>query len=127
MDKQDQKNNKSGKWIGAAIALFIFAPQLAAIIGVFAGIFYLLRRAAKKNAGESQTVFELPKFEQPKFEQPKFEQTSFGKAERSNFDDCPQSKFCFHKDKGEHHVVRGREIDPWDRPDIDISKYQRKR
>jgi hypothetical protein len=41
-------------------------------------------------------------------------------------DDCPQPLFCFHRDKGEHHVKRGREIDPWDRPDIDISKYQRK-
>lgn len=40
-------------------------------------------------------------------------------------DDCPKP-FCFHKDKGEHHVRRGREIDPWDRPDIDISKYQRR-
>ena len=46
---------------------------------------------------------------------------------KSDFDDCPSPKpFCFHKDKGEHHVVRGKEIDPWDRPDIDISKYQRK-
>ena len=41
------------------------------------------------------------------------------------FDSCPKT-FCFHKDKGEHHVRKGREIDPWDRPDIDISKYQRK-
>jgi hypothetical protein len=42
------------------------------------------------------------------------------------FDDCPQSFFCRHKDKGEHHVKQGKEVDPWDRPDIDISKYQRK-
>ena len=41
------------------------------------------------------------------------------------FDDCPKP-ICFHTDKGEHHVKRGREIDPWDRPDIDISKYQRR-
>jgi hypothetical protein len=46
------------------------------------------------------------------------------KAEQP-FDDCPKP-LCFHRDKGEHHVVRGREIDPWDRPDIDISKYQRR-
>lgn len=38
-------------------------------------------------------------------------------------DDCPQ-RVCFHHDKGEHHVKRGKEIDPWDRPDIDIRKYQ---
>lgn len=41
------------------------------------------------------------------------------------FDDCPKT-FCFHRDRGEHHVRKGREIDPWDRPDIDIRKYQRK-
>lgn len=44
-----------------------------------------------------------------------------------NSDNCPNLlQLCFHKDKGEHHVVRGKEVDPWDRPDIDISKYQRK-
>lgn len=31
------------------------------------------------------------------------------------------------RDRGEGHVRRGKEIDPWDRPDIDINKYQRKR
>ena len=41
------------------------------------------------------------------------------------FDDCPKP-ICLHRDKGEHHVRKGREIDPWDRPDIDIRKYQRK-
>ncbi len=44
---------------------------------------------------------------------------------KSLLGECPKI-FCFHKDKGEHHLRRGREIDPWDRPDIDISKYQRK-
>lgn len=43
------------------------------------------------------------------------------------FVDCPTKLFCFHRDKGEHHVRHGREADPWDRPDIDISKYQRNR
>ena len=49
-------------------------------------------------------------------------------SNRSNrsFDDCPKKLFCFHKDKGMHHVRSGRELDPWDRPDIDISKYQRR-
>ena len=44
---------------------------------------------------------------------------------RENSDQCPQT-ICFHRDKGEHHVRQGREMDPWDRPDIDISKYQRR-
>ncbi len=43
------------------------------------------------------------------------------------FDECPTGWFCFHRDKGEHHVRRGRDMDPWDRPDIDIRKYQRNR
>ena len=47
------------------------------------------------------------------------------KSQQIPFDDCPKP-ICFHKDKGEHHVRRGKEIDPWDRPDIDISKYQRR-
>ena len=34
-------------------------------------------------------------------------------------DNCPKP-ICFHKDKGEHNVRKGKEIDPWDRPDIDI-------
>ncbi len=48
-------------------------------------------------------------------------------SRQKTFDECPKRIFCFHKDKGEHHVRRGKEIDPWDRPDIDISKYQRQR
>jgi len=51
--------------------------------------------------------------------------TAKGTKKEEPFDDCPKP-ICFHKDKGEHHVKRGREIDPWDRPDIDISKYQRR-
>jgi hypothetical protein len=51
--------------------------------------------------------------------------TSKQKSQQIPFDDCPKP-VCFHKDKGEHHVRKGKEIDPWDRPDIDISKYQRK-
>ena len=46
---------------------------------------------------------------------------------QESFDECPQSFFCRHKDKSEHHVRRGKEVDPWDRPDIDIRKYQRNR
>ena len=51
--------------------------------------------------------------------------TAGGKKKEEPFDDCPKP-ICFHRDKGMHHVKRGKEIDPWDRPDIDISKYQRK-
>jgi hypothetical protein len=46
---------------------------------------------------------------------------------QKSFDECNQPVVCRHTDKSEHHVRRGKEIDPWDRPDIDISKYQRNR
>lgn len=47
------------------------------------------------------------------------------KPSRRTEADCPRP-LCFHRDRGEHHVRKGKEIDPWDRPDIDISKYQRR-
>ena len=47
------------------------------------------------------------------------------KNRKKSLDDCPKP-VCFHTDRGEHHVRKGQEIDPWDRPDIDISKYQRR-
>ena len=43
----------------------------------------------------------------------------------SKLDDCYDT-VCRHSDRSEHHVRRGREQDPWDRPDIDVSKYQRR-
>ena len=53
--------------------------------------------------------------------------TTYDSCQRQKaWDEKVQSLFCFHKDKAFHHVRRGKEIDPWDRPDIDISKYQRK-
>ena len=47
------------------------------------------------------------------------------KNREKSLDDCPKP-VCFHSDRGEHHLRKGREIDPWDRPDIDIRKYQRR-
>lgn len=43
----------------------------------------------------------------------------------SKLDDCYDT-VCRHSDRSEHHVRRGKEQDPWDRPDIDVSKYQRR-
>ena len=55
------------------------------------------------------------------------ENTTYNPCEREKaFDEKRRKIFCFHDDKAIHHVRRGKEIDPWDRPDIDISKYQRK-
>ena len=84
------------------VALFLLPVQITAILVIVALIavpVFLVIRASLKKKGSRQA---------------------------QSPDDCPKPLFCFHKDKGEHHLRTGREIDPWDRPDIDISKYQRK-
>ena len=87
------------------VALFLLPSEVIAVLIMLAvTVFLIVRKAAKgSGAGSGQK-----------------------KQKAQAFDDCPRPFFCFHKDKGEHHVKRGREIDPWDRPDIDISKYQRR-
>ena len=90
------------------IALFLLPVEITATLILLALFFFplflLFRNARKNNASHAN--------------KPRKESTEA-------FDDCPKP-FCFHKDKGEHHLRKGREMDPWDRPDIDISKYQRK-
>ncbi len=103
MSRNRGKKPNAGSLIAVFIALAMFSPDLLAIlitIGLFVLPFYLFFRTGKQKKNT-------------------------GKTRQNTFDDCPKP-ICFHKDKGEHHVVRGREIDPWDRPDIDISKYQRR-
>lgn len=104
-DRNERKKNLPiGKVIALLIALFALPSELIGlviILGIVGFAFYIGFRAAKSR-------------------------TNAPKRKPDNFDECPQSIFCFHKDKGEHHVRKGREIDPWDRPDIDISKYQRR-
>ncbi len=102
----NREETKKNAWIGPVVILLFSAPELMVPLGIFAGIIWLVIQFVLK--AQSGT----PAKTQPRQEK---------------FDDCPQGPFCFHKDKGEHHVKRGKEIDPWDRPDIDISKYQRNR
>lgn len=102
-DQKKKQNPNIAKLIGLAVVMMISQPVLFVPLAIFIGIVWL----AIKGVGKIQQGPSKPKQEK--------------------FDDCPQPIFCFHKDKGEHHVRRGKEIDPWDRPDIDISKYQRNR
>lgn len=92
------------------IVLFLLPSQIAAILVLMTVLIapfgYLIWTSSKK------------KDQSGRASQPR--------RQTQTFDDCPQPLFCFHRDKGEHHVKRGREMDPWDRPDIDISKYRRK-
>ena len=106
---RNREQQKKPNWIALALVLLLAAPEFVIPIGIFAGIVYLVMQAAKKKKPASDDIRNVTYARKPEA-----------------LDDCPKPLFCFHKDKGEHHVQRGREIDPWDRPDIDIRKYQRK-
>ena len=104
----NREREKKPNWAGLVVFLILFAPQLFVPLAVLGGMGYLFYLGVKsgKQYSASRKSTDITKTSKP--------------------DDCPKPLFCFHKDKGEHHVRRGREMDPWDRPDIDISKYQRK-
>ena len=105
--ERERKNSPAGKVISIALALLFLLPSefigwLVALAVVVVPFVLIFRFALRGRTRPGNTA--------PKAEP---------------FDDCPKP-ICFHRDKGEHHVKRGKEIDPWDRPDIDISKYQRR-
>lgn len=111
--EQEKKKMTPGKWIAIAVVLLAAEPELfgtllviAIVVAIIVGPIYLLVKA-RKQTGNTETKKPAPK------------------RQSASLDERPKS-FCFHRDKGEHHVRKGKEIDPWDRPDIDISKYQRK-
>ena len=91
--------NGGAEFLGIVLQLLIV---LAVIAAPFLIIFAIVRASKRRSAGSKP---------QPR--------------RTAAFDDCPKP-ICFHRDKGEHHVRKGKEMDPWDRPDIDISKYQRR-
>ena len=111
-----ERKNKSGSLTGKIIAVIIVAlsvlpeEMIALVIGlaVIGGLGYVGFLIAKKALSA-----------------PRQQRNTYSTRNREVFDDCPKP-FCFHRDKGEHHLRKGKEIDPWDRPDIDISKYQRR-
>lgn len=114
MEKRNSKKKSTpGTIIGFTVALAVIAPEifivllpLAILVGAIALALYLKKKIP--GDGTPRPMSPPPLRERP-----------------SPPDDCPKP-ICFHKDKGEHHVKRGKEIDPWDRPDIDIRKYQRR-
>ena len=104
----NREREKKPNWLSLALFLLILAPELFVPVAVVAGIgfvVYAIVKNAKRPSSGGKTTYTTP---------------------ASKLDDCPKPLFCFHKDKAEHHVRKGKEMDPWDRPDIDISKYQRK-
>lgn len=112
MGNRDKKNTvNSSKWIGIVLVLLFTQPMLAIPLGIFGGIIWIVIQGVKKSQGNSQNSTSPTRYT----------------TRQEKFDECSQPLFCRHTDKSEHHVRRGKEIDPWDRPDIDISKYQRNR
>ena len=106
MHTNNPRENKKNSWIGLVVLLLFAAPELAIPLVIFGVIIWWAIQVVKKSQQGT------PAGKQPRHE---------------NYDNCSQPVFCRHTDKSEHHVRRGKEIDPWDRPDIDISKYQRNR
>ena len=107
MNYDRRKKPTKGGLIAVIVILAMFNPELLGVlitIGLLILPYYVIFRVIKKK---------------------KQGRNNRRTRKEESFDDCPKP-VCFHKDKGEHHVARGREIDPWDRPDIDISKYQRR-
>ena len=104
----NREREKKPNWLSIIVILLVLAPELfvpLAFLGGIGYLFYLGIKSGKRTAVSGKSTYT---------------------TQESKLDDCPQPFFCFHKDKGEHNVRKGREIDPWDRPDIDISKYQRR-
>ncbi len=116
MSSYNKKNNNSpAKWIALAVVLLMTNPAMLFPLAFFGGIAWLIGSNLKKQ-GTTGTTRTVPQRSSTRYT-----------TRRDSFDECPQPFFCRHKDKAVHHVRRGKEIDPWDRPDIDISKYQRNR
>ena len=116
---------KKSSWIPLIIFLLFANPVLIIPVAVFGGIFWLITQAAKKQQSGSTTQTYTKTSSTGN--RTVTRTTTRYTTRQSSFDECSQPFFCRHKDKAVHHVRRGKKIDPWDRPDIDISKYQRNR
>lgn len=125
----NRNKQKSVKWLPLFIILLFTNPFLIIPVAFFGGIFWLLSSAAKKHQGGSttRTYTRTTNGGNTTSTRTVTRTTTRYTTRQESFDECPQSFFCRHKDKSEHHVRRGKEVDPWDRPDIDIRKYQRNR
>ena len=104
------------------VLVFLFVPNLAAL-AIFGYVIYVIlmktgKIHAKPKQLEEQDFVDIP-------DEPEEEEHGYYTNTRDpeDLDNCPDV-FCKHQDKGYHHVQRGKEVDPWDRPDIDVSKYK---
>jgi hypothetical protein len=117
-EKRESSRPNWVKLIGPIIALLLAAPEF---FGVLLAIALMLSPIA------IPLVIYFRRKKHKKQHQSALTDTTYNPCSREKaFEEERQKRFCFHDDKAVHHVRRGKEIDPWDRPDIDISKYQRK-
>ncbi len=136
MNKETNNKSTNPIWI-IILLLMVVAPYLVFPTIIVLVVYKLLKKSGVKSPVNDKEkpiseIFSALNLDQneakkstPKYtfsSTPKY--TSTGTA-GNDFDSCPDT-FCFHKDKGVHHVYKGKEIDPWDRPDTDIRKYQHK-
>lgn len=120
---RDQNKKKSVTWqvIALIVTLLLAGTDFSWLIGIVLGIALVLSPIL------IPLIIHLRRKKHRAKHQSALEDTTFTTCSRQEaFDKGTRKLFCFHDDKGIHHVSRGKEIDPWDRPDIDISKYQRK-
>lgn len=109
------KDKKSLGWILPLAFFLLTNPGLVIPVAVFGGIF----------GGIVWIAYQVVKMQTGSTSASASRTSTRYTTRKERFDDCSQPFFCRHRDKSEHHVRRGKEVDPWDRPDIDISKYQR--
>ena len=117
-EKEHSQNRLTwGKLIGLVVIALVAEPEL---LGGLVGLALIL----------APVIIPLVIY----FRRKKHRKEHQSTLEDTTYSPCRQEKayleesriFCRHDDKAIHHVGRGKEVDPWDRPDIDIRKYQRK-
>lgn len=125
----NRNKQKSVKWLPVLIILLLTNPFLILPVAVIGGIFWIAYQSPKKQQGGSttRTYTRTTNSGNGTSTRTVTRTTTRYTTRQESFDECPQPFFCRHKDKAVHHVRRGKEVDPWDRPDIDISKYRRNR
>ena len=115
--ERTKKTFSPGKIIGLILILLLAEPQ---ILGILLGIALFLSPVWVP------LIIYFHRKKHRKKHQSALEDTTYSPCRQEKAFQESRARYCFHDDKAIHHVARGKEVDPWDRPDIDISKYQRK-
>ena len=119
------RNRKDQNPLGSIISILVVLLLFGGDLGF--GLLGIVLLVALVAGAIALPIWLIRKRRHATTHQKQLKHTTYDRCEvQRSWDEKVQSLFCFHKDKAFHHVRRGKEIDPWDRPDIDISKYQRR-